>query len=133
YQMPYTKIFAKEFAATLANQVNWLKGEEKKAIIVDCDNTLWQGIVGENGIEGIKCDNNAEGIIFYHFQQFLKAKKEEGFLLCICSKNNEADVKEAFQSRNWPLRWEDFILHKINWQDKWQNIQEIASTLNIGT
>lgn len=133
YQMPYTKPFLQQFASLLAEQVQWLNTEEKKAILVDGDNTLWKGILGEDGIDGIKCDNNADGILHYHFQLFLKAKKEEGFLLCLCSKNNETDVKEVFESKNWPLNWEDFIVKKVNWEDKWQNIQQIAAELNIGT
>ncbi len=133
YQMPYTKSFVTLFAGTLADQVQWLVSEEKKAILIDCDNTLWKGILGENGLDGIQCDNNAEGILFYHFQLFLRARKEEGFLLCLCSKNNEADVKEAFETKRMPLSWNDFIVKKVNWEDKWQNIQQIARELNIGT
>ncbi len=132
YQMPYTKSFSSAFATRLAEQITWLGSEEKKAILVDCDNTLWKGILGENGLDGIQCDNNAEGILYYHFQLFLKAKKEEGFLLCVCSKNNEADVKEAFDTRNMPLAWNDFVVKKVDWNDKWQNIQLIAKELNIG-
>ncbi|MEP7106913.1 MAG: HAD-IIIC family phosphatase [Ferruginibacter sp.] len=132
YQMPYTKQFIKLLAATLSEQLSWLQQEEKKAIIIDCDNTLWKGVIGEDGLDEIKCDNNAEGIIFYHFQLFLKSKKEEGFLLCICSKNNEREVKEAFDQKNMPLKWDDFIVRKINWDDKWDNIKKIAAELNIG-
>ncbi|MEJ7677577.1 MAG: HAD-IIIC family phosphatase [Segetibacter sp.] len=130
--MPYTKQFIKLFADTLSKQLEWLQQEEKKAIVIDCDNTLWKGVIGEDGLEGIKCDNNAEGILFYHFQLFLKSKKEEGLLLCICSKNNEEDVKDAFMQKNMPLKWNDFVVKKINWDDKWSNINKIAAKLNIG-
>jgi len=133
YQMPYTSKAIKAMVETLANQFKWLVTEEKKVIVVDCDNTLWKGIIGEDGIKGIFCDKDAEGIMYYHFQEFLKVKKEEGFLLCICSKNNEKDVKEAFDVKNFVLKWEDFIIRKINWNDKAANIQEIATELNVGT
>ncbi|MGP8214577.1 MAG: HAD-IIIC family phosphatase [Bacteroidia bacterium] len=133
YQMPYTNKAVSSIAHTLTEQVKWLIAEEKKVIIVDCDNTLWHGIVGEDGLQGIYCDKNAEGIVHYQLQEFLKLKKEEGFLLCICSKNNEEDVKEAFGAKNFVLEWEDFIIRKINWNDKVTNIQEIAAELNVST
>lgn len=133
YQMPYTKIGIKHIAEKSSELLLWLFAEEKKAIIVDCDNTLWKGIIGEDGIDGIKCDKNAEGIVYYNFQSFLKAKQKEGFLLCICSKNNETDVKEVFEKKKLPLKWNDFIIKKINWDDKITNIQNIAKELNIGT
>lgn len=132
YQMPYTKAAVKVIADQLLQQLRWLHTEEKKAIVLDCDNTLWKGIVGEDGIDGIICDSQAEGIIYYHFQQFLKARLEEGFLLCLCSKNNEADVEAAFRKRRMPLQWEDFIIRKINWEDKYTQIQSIARELNVG-
>jgi len=132
YQMPYTKPAIKELAPVFCEQVKFLTGEEKKAIIIDCDNTLWKGIVGEDGIDGIKCDKNADGILHYELQLFLKQKKEEGFLLCLCSKNNEDDVKEVFEMRNLPLKWQDFIVKKVNWEDKITNITNTAKELNIG-
>jgi FkbH-like protein len=132
YQMPYTKPFITLFAQTIFNQVKWLEAEEKKAIVVDCDNTLWKGVVGEDGLEGIECDNNSEGILYYHFQLFLKAKKKEGFLLCLCSKNNAQDVKEVFEKMSMPLKWKDFVIKEINWDDKWVNINKIIRKLNIG-
>lgn len=133
FQMPYSKPGVTLFALRLTEQIKWLFAEEKKAIIVDCDNTLWKGILGEDGIEGIVCDKNAEGIVHFDFQRFLKAKQKEGFLLCLCSKNNEIDVKEAFKKKEFPLKWNDFTLKKINWEDKISNIKNIATELNIGT
>jgi len=132
YQMPYTKPAIKLIAGHLMSQVSFLAHEEKKVIIVDCDNTLWKGVVGEDGADGICCDNNAEGILHYQLQLFLKARKEEGFLLCICSKNNEADVKEVFDKKNLPLKWNDFVIKKINWDDKINNIIDTGKELNLG-
>ncbi len=132
YQMPYTKPAVKLISEKLSEQIKWLFSEEKKAIILDCDNTLWKGILGEDGLDGIVCDKNSEGILYYNLQRFLKAKKAEGFLLCLCSKNNYADVKDAFDKKTFPLKWEDFICRKINWEDKIHNIKEIAKDLNIG-
>ena len=131
YQMPYTKSFLSEFEIKLTEYIKRIDTPDKKVIIVDCDNTLWQGILGEDGIDGIKCDLNTDGILFYHFQQFLIQKKDEGYLLVICSKNNEKDVEDVFNKKPMPLQWDDFVLKKINWNNKVENIKEIASELNV--
>ena len=101
--------------------------------MIDCDNTLWKGILGEDGLEGIQCNKNAQGVLFFHFQEFLLEKKKEGFILGLCSKNNEEDVKEAFEKLNMPLKWDDFIIKKVNWQNKAENLKAAAKELNIGT
>ncbi len=133
YQLPYTKAFLDKLAAYLDNIVSRLSSPDKKVIVLDCDNTLWNGIVGEDGVDGVLCDLNADGIIFYHFQQFLKSRKAMGFILCLCSKNNEADVKEVFVSKRMPLEWDDFVVKKVNWGNKDDNIKEIANELSLGT
>jgi len=132
YQMPYTKKLITKFANEIMSYLNFISYEEKKVIVLDCDNTLWNGIVGEDGIDNIFCDKNSKGLIFYHFQSFLKKRKEDGFLLCLCSKNNTNDVEEAFQRKNMPLKWDDFIIKKVNWNEKSQNISEISKELNLG-
>ncbi|MCX6162782.1 MAG: HAD-IIIC family phosphatase [Ignavibacteriae bacterium] len=132
YQMPYTKIFLHQLTVDFNNFLNFYSSEEKKVIIVDCDNTLWGGIIGEDGIDSIICDLSAHGIIYYNLQKFLKMKKDEGFLLCICSKNNEKDVMEVFNNKNMPLTWDDFVIAKINWEDKHNNIADIAKELSLG-
>ena len=133
YQMPYTNEAQRGLALLWQEWIEAFGRPDKKCIIVDLDNTLWGGILGEDGVDGIKADKNADGILFLHFQEFLKQKKEEGFLLCICSKNNEQDVAELFRQRKMPLQPEDFVIRKMNWQDKYLNLQEIAVELNIGT
>ncbi|MCX6248471.1 MAG: HAD-IIIC family phosphatase [Bacteroidetes bacterium] len=132
YQMPYTVSVIDELALLLIQQMLFLAAPEKKVIVVDCDDTLWNGIVGEDGVDKIYCDRNSRGIVHLHFQQFLKKKKDEGFLLCICSKNNEQDVEEAFRKKKMPLSSEDFILKKVNWKSKPDNIRELASELSLG-
>lgn len=132
YQMPYTKSFIDELSDEISNYLNFISSSEKKVIVLDCDNTLWNGIVGEDGINNIKCDNNSGGIIYYNFQKFLKKKREEGFLLCLCSKNNEEDVKKAFSELDLPLKWDDFIIKKVNWENKPANILDIKNELNVG-
>jgi FkbH-like protein len=132
YQLPYTKVFLEKFARYLDQFFLKISSLDKKVIILDCDNTLWKGVVGEDGADGVLCDLNADGIVFYHFQQFLKSRKAIGFILCLCSKNNEDDVKEVFLNKRMPLQWDDFVIKKVNWSNKDLNIKEIAKELNLG-
>jgi FkbH-like protein len=132
YQMPYTKKTLKQFALDFNQLLNFYSDSEKKVIILDCDNTLWKGVLGEDGIDGVECNLNSNGIIHFNFQKFLKERKEEGFLLCLCSKNNEADVHDIFVQKSMPLKWDDFIIKKINWKDKFENIIAIKTELNLG-
>jgi len=109
------------------------RGNRKKCIVLDLDNTLWGGVVGEVGLDGISLSAVKEGSQFYLFQRQLKRLKEMGVLLTICSKNNPEDVKEVLN--NHPamiLREKDFVLMKINWKPKPDNISELAQELNIG-
>ncbi len=131
YQMPYKKKFIEYYNSTLTETLDKIFREEKKVIVVDCDNTLWNGIVGEDGVENIKCDTTPDGIIYLQFQKFLKSKLAEGFILCICSKNNLIDVKDAFDQKSFPLQLNDFTIKKINWNDKIKNLAEIADELNL--
>ena len=132
YQMPYTKEFISSLSSELTSITRFIRNPEKKAIFVDCDNTLWKGILGEDGIDGIQCDRNAKGVLFFQLQEFLLEKKREGFILGICSKNNESDVKEAFEKLKMPLKWDDFLVKKVNWKNKSENLKEAAKELNIG-
>jgi FkbH-like protein len=132
YQAPYTKFFLNELALYLDSLLSMYSTADKKVIVLDCDNTLWNGIVGEDGAEGISCDLNSKGILYFHFQQFLLSRKKMGFILCLCSKNNEKDVREAFLKKRMPLKWDDFIVTKVNWENKDKNIKDIAEELNLG-
>lgn len=132
YQMPYTKIAQAILKTKLSNFIENLQRPDKKVIVLDCDNTLWGGIVGEDGVDKIHVGKSSQGLIFTQFQEFLATRKKIGFLLCIASKNNFNDVKSVFDKRNMPLKWDDFIIKKINWDDKTQNIKTIANELNLG-
>jgi FkbH-like protein len=132
YQMPYSKRMIHELGTEIFETIRFLTQEEKKVIVLDCDNTLWNGIIGEDGIEDVHCDSNSKGVVFYNFQKHLLALKSQGFLLAIVSKNNEKDVKEAFLQKNMPLKWTDFVSVKVNWEAKSKNIRSIAKELNLG-
>jgi len=110
-----------------------LNGLTRKCIVVDLDNTLWGGILGEDGPDGICMGDTPEGRPFRRFQQALKALSRRGLLLAINSKNNMADVKSVFQQHpDLVLRESDFATMQINWDDKATNLARIARELNIG-
>ncbi len=120
--------------AELCNiMINAVRNETKKCLVLDLDNTLWGGILGEEGMSGIKIGPDGVGQIYYLFQTKIKEIKDKGILLTICSKNNEHDVKEVFDlHKHLYLKWDDFVIKKINWVDKATNIHNIAKELNIG-
>ena len=132
FQSPFTRQAAKEVAGELARAITRLHGKRKKVLVLDGDNTLWGGIVGEDGVEGVACDENYPGIAYKRFQLFLKKLKESGIVLAMVSKNNRADVEELFEKRRMPLRLDDFVTVRINWLPKSQNIRSIADELNLG-
>lgn len=97
-----------------------------KAVVVDLDNTLYRGILGEDGVDNLVPNNQ--------LQEQLKSLKQQGIMLCIASKNEEDDVKNLFLSRkDFVLNWSDFTTVQINWNSKAENLLKIAKTLNIGT
>lgn len=113
--------------------IDAMLNNHKKCIIVDLDNTLWGGIIGEDGMTGIQLAQHNQGKHYTEFQKKLLKIKEKGILLGICSKNNEQDAKEVFDNHpEMILKWDDFVIRKINWNDKSKNIKEIALELNIG-
>lgn len=123
------KILSREISKAL----NSFFKSRKKCLIIDLDNTIWGGIVGEDGIDGVKLNSEKTGSEFYEFQKMIKVLKNQGVLLAICSKNNFLDVKEIFHNNiNMILKLEDFISMRINWKPKVENIYSIATELNIG-
>jgi FkbH-like protein len=133
YRQPYTEMFWNELAQQLANIFVRQKVASKKCIIVDCDNTLWGGIVGEDGLEGIALGEDFPGSVFRDFQHQLLTLRSQGVMVALCSKNNEADVWEVFDRHDGMLLERDHVVsHRINWNDKASNICSIAEELNIG-
>ena len=129
----YTNFGFQKLALDLKNLINGYYGKSKKVLILDLDNTLWGGIIGEDGLSNINLSEEGVGKIYRDFQKNIKSLKEIGVLLAICSKNNKSDVKEVFGNHPMMiLKNEDFIVKKINWNNKVQNIEEIASELNLG-
>ncbi len=110
-----------------------LNGKSRKCLVLDCDGTLWGGIVGEYGIDGIKLGPDFPGNSFVMFQKEVLNLYHRGILLAICSKNNEEDVLDVLRNHpNMILKEEHFAAMRINWSDKAENILSIADELNVG-
>lgn len=110
-----------------------LKGIRKKCVVLDLDNTLWGGIIGDDGIENIKLSNDGEGKAFYDFQRELLKLYNRGVLLAINSKNTEEIALETMNKHPYMiLKPEHFVSMKINWNNKAQNMKDIADEINIG-
>ena len=108
-------------------------GASRKVLVTDLDNTLWGGIVGEDGVEGLRVGaGSPEGEAHAAYQNFLLALKSRGVLLAVCSKNNPADAAEVFARRAMPLTREDFAGWRVNWEDKAENLRALARQLNVG-
>lgn len=103
-----------------------------KVIVCDLDNTLWGGILGEDGWHGLALDVHSGGGPYLRLQAFLKERIARGFLLAAVSKNNEADVREVFaRRRDMLLAWDDFVCVHANWEPKSENLRRIAEQLDL--
>ena len=129
--------FSLDACGLVASQVGSLiaagKRGGKKCLVLDLDNTLWGGVVGDDGLNGIQLGNGAEGEVFLNFQKYLLALKERGILLSICSKNDESIARDVFLTHpDMLIQLDDIAVFKANWNNKPDNIRDIAAILNIG-
>ncbi len=129
--------FSVKCCQEIAEQVFWyvktIRGIRKKCLILDLDNTLWGGVVGEEGFLNITLSKSKEGARFYDLQRRIKELKSTGIVLAVVSKNNEHDAKEPFEKHPYMLlKLSDFVAFKANWKPKSENIRELARELNIG-
>ena len=111
------------------------RGTARKCVVLDLDNTLWGGVVGDDGVDGIRIgrDNGAAGEAFAQFQSYLKALSQRGIALAVCSKNDPGLAKEPFRRRSgMPLKLEDFAVFLANWENKADNLRSIAQEMNLG-
>lgn len=109
------------------------RGNGKKCVVLDMDNTLWGGILGEDGVDGINLGASYPGNAFSRFQKALKGLSRRGIMLAAASKNNPQDVDEVFAKQSYMvLEKEDFVAMEIHWNPKSESIKNIANDLNIG-
>jgi FkbH-like protein len=131
--VPFSEDFTPMLADEYLRYIRALKGRTKKCIVLDLDNTLWGGIIGEDGLEGIKLSNTSPGIEYVDFQRGLLSLYNRGVILAICSKNNYDDAVKVFQEHPFQvLKEEHFAAMRINWQNKAANIADLAKEINIG-
>ena len=126
--IPYTPTFFAALGTILARKIHSLLCPPHKVIVLDCDNTIWKGVVAEDGVAGIAFPPE-----YLALQRFMVDLAGKGFVICLCSKNDELDVLEAFDRRSdMVLKRDHLVAWRINWQPKSQNIQSLAQQLNLG-
>ena len=110
-----------------------VRGKLTKVLVLDLDNTLWGGVIGDDGLDGIQLGGDAVGEAFRMWQSYVLALKNRGYVLAVCSKNTEAFAMEAFRKHpEMVLKEEDIALFVVNWNDKASNIEYISRVLNLG-
>lgn len=126
--LPFSDSYYASMGTTITRKIYGWKKQPFKVIVVDCDNTLWKGVCGEEGALGVKVEEP-----YKILQRLLLQKNSEGMLLAICSKNNEGDAFEVFEKNpEMILKKEHFVEWRINWRAKSENIKEMAAALNLG-
>jgi len=132
-KIPYGHAFAELLSQVILGLMLAREGRTSRLLVVDLDNTLWGGVIGDEGIEGIQVGEDYPGNLFRDFQLFLKGLSQRGIALAICSKNNEAVAMKGLQEKSGMiLRKKDFADWRINWIDKATNIRSLCKSLNLG-
>lgn len=122
-----------DFAFNLAAIIKSVFGKNKKSLVLDLDNTLWGGVVGDDGVDGIEIGQETHmGQVYSEFQKYLGLVKDTGVMLTVCSKNDEENAIAGLKHPEGSLKPDDFVIIKANWENKDRNIAAIASELNIG-
>jgi len=120
-------------AARTVSIIGALFGKFKKCVILDLDNTIWGGVIGDDGVENIQLGSLGIGKAFTEFQYWLKKLKNRGIILAVCSKNTESIAKEPFEKHpDMVLKLSDISVFMANWDTKVENIRQIQQVLNIG-
>ena len=121
-------------ASRVMDIISAVKGQFKKCVILDLDNTLWGGVIGDDGLEGIQLGHGlGVGKMFTEFQMWIKKLKQRGIIVCVASKNNEDTAKEPFEKHpDMVLKLDDIAVFQANWETKVDNIRTIQQILNIG-
>jgi FkbH-like protein len=120
-------------AANITDIALAARGRAVKCVVLDLDNTLWGGIVGDDGVDGIQLSAHGDGEAFHRFQSFLLGLKKRGILLCVCSKNEHAAAIKPFEEHpEMVLRKNDITIFVANWENKAENIKRIRESLEIG-
>jgi FkbH-like protein len=131
---PYAYEYLPQTVWIYLRKIMSLRGTYRKVLVLDLDNTLWGGVIGDDGVEGIQLDpNNAVGEAYLSFQSSILSLKEKGVILAVCSKNEESNAKLGFTHPNMRLKIQDIACFIANWNDKASNLRTIAERLNVKT
>ena len=132
YKYAVAMVHIPDLCAGIAAILKSLLGKNKMGVVLDLDNTLWGGVIGEVGAEGVELSTETPGGMAYHeFQEYLKQLEGLGILLNVASKNEAAAAESGFARPDSPLKREDFLCFKANWEPKSENIAQIAKEINI--
>lgn len=134
-KLPFALDMLPLYADHVARLLGALRGKARKCLVLDLDNTLWGGVIGDDGLDGIRIgQGDAAGEAHLALQNHALALKMRGIVLAVCSKNEDATARLPFQSHpDMALREDDIAVFVANWTDKATNLRNIAATLNIGT
>lgn len=133
YKFAFSYDSIPHFCYNLASIIGAIVGKNKKCLVLDLDNTLWGGIIGDDGVNNIKIGHEtAAGEGFYEFQKYILELKERGVILAVCSKNEDDIAKSGFSHPDSALKVDDFAAFYANWEPKHMNIVKIAQEINIG-
>lgn len=132
-RMPFSREALVPLGQLYGRFIRALNGVTRKCLILDCDNTLWGGVIGEDLASGIQLSDDYPGSCFKSLQQHALALKDRGIILALCSKNNEQDVLQVLQNHpDMLIKEKDLATWRINWDNKAANIRSIVEELNIG-
>lgn len=132
-RFPYSEPFTRQIALRWSGLVLAMLGKTARLIVLDLDNTMWGGVLGEDGISGVKLGGDFPGNAFAAFQKAIKVLTGRGIALAVCSKNDQDLALQAIENLpDMQLRSADIVAHRINWSPKFGNIREIAEELNLG-
>lgn len=131
---PYAGAYLDELARRVTAAARGFGAHFYKVLALDCDNTLWGGVVGEDSLEGIRLGpHDHPGNVFWRVQHEIATLRRQGVLVCLCSKNNPDDVDEVLRRHpGMVLQDEDIVVKKVNWEDKPSNLRALAAELGVG-
>ena len=134
HKLPFHLSFAPIYCDIICRIISAIKGKSSKCLVLDLDNTVWGGIIGDDGMGGIVIgQGNSRGEAHLDFQRFALSLRERGIMLAVCSKNTDEVAREPFKSHpDMLLKEEHITVFQANWKDKASNIKAIAKGLNIG-
>ena len=133
YRQPFTDSFAMKLAAEIADVIHRRTAPPPKVLVVDCDNTLWGGVSGDDGIAALIVGDAFPGTAYRDFQQAIQRLRRQGVLIALVSKNDDQTVRDVFRFVDgMVLTDDDIVARRVNWDPKPANIAAIAAELNLG-